>query len=74
MKIEVNLNDADTMLIEDYAKKNNLELSEFARRAMLESIIDDDYCLYLYERGMEEYKKNPTTYTLNEVKEKLGLS
>ena len=37
-------------------------------------IFDDDADLAAYERAMEEYKKDPTTYTLAEVRAHLGLS
>ncbi len=74
MTFEVTFDDADTLLVEDHVKKLDVSIEEFMRRAVLEAIIDDDYCLYLYEKGMEEYHKNPTTYTLEEVKKNLGLS
>ena len=33
----------------------------------------DEYDLKAYEKAMEEYKKNPVTYSLDEVKKELGL-
>lgn len=74
MTFEVTFDDADTMLVEDHVKKLDVSVEEFMHRAILEAIIDDDYCLALYEKGMEEYRKNPTSYTLAEVKKNLGLS
>lgn len=41
-----------------------------ARRERLEDLLD----LKAAERAMEEYKKNPTTYTFDEVLEELGIT
>ena len=35
--------------------------------------IEDEYDLECYKKAINEYKKNPKTYTLDEVKEELGL-
>ena len=35
--------------------------------------IEDEYDLECYKKAMEEYRKNPKTYTMDEVKEELGL-
>ena len=35
--------------------------------------IEDEYDLKCYKEAMEEYKKNPKTYTLEEVEKELGL-
>lgn len=70
MTFEVNLNDADTMLVQDHLKKMDVSLEEFTRRAILETIIDDDYCLYLYEKAMKDYEKNPESIPFEELKKK----
>lgn len=72
MTISVRLNDKDMELIKAYANMNNISLSDLVRNAVLEKI-EDEYDLESYEKAMEEYKKNPKTYTLKEVKEELGL-
>ena len=72
MTISVRLNDKDTELIKAYAKLNNISLSDLVRNAILEKI-EDEYDLKCYEEAMKEYKKNPKTYTLDEVKKELGL-
>ena len=72
MTISVSLSDKDTELIKTYAKMNNLSLSDLIRNAVLEKI-EDEYDLECYKKAMEEYKKNPKTYTMDEVKEELGL-
>ena len=72
MTISVRLNEEDARLIKAYAKMNNTTISELVRRAIMEKI-EDEYDLECYKKAMEEYKKNPVTYTLDEVKEELGL-
>lgn len=67
MTISVRLNDKDTELIKAYAKMNNVSLSDLIRNAILEKI-EDEYDLQCYYEAMEEYKKNPKTYTMEEVK------
>ena len=72
MTISVRLNDKDTELIKTYAEMNNITVSDLVRNAILEKI-EDEYDLKCYEEAINEYKKNPKTYTLDEVKRELGL-
>lgn len=72
MTISVRLNEKDMELIKHYAEMNNISLSDLIRNAVLEKI-EDEYDLKCYEKVIEEYRKNPKTYTLEEVKEELGL-
>lgn len=72
MTVSVRLNEEDTKLIKAYAEMNNLSVSDLIRNAVIERI-EDEYDLECYKKAMEEYKKNPKTYTLDEVKEELGL-
>ena len=72
MTISVRLSDKDMELIKTYAKINNISLSDLIRNAVMEKI-EDEYDLEYYKKAIEEYKDNPKTYTLDEVKEELGL-
>ena len=72
MTISVRLNEKDTELIKAYAKMNNISLSDLIRNAVLEKI-EDEYDLECYNKAIEEYRKNPKTYTMEEVKKELGL-
>lgn len=72
MTISVRLSDKDTELIKAYADINNISLSDLIRNAVIEKI-EDEYDLECYNNAIEEYKKNPKTYTMEEVKEELGL-
>lgn len=72
MTISLRLNNEDTMLFKKYAEMNGISVSELVRQSVLERI-EDEYDLTVYEKAMEEYRKNPVTYTLDEVKKELGL-
>ncbi|MBQ9266903.1 MAG: ribbon-helix-helix protein, CopG family [Clostridia bacterium] len=72
MTISVRLNDEDTKLIKAYAKMNKITLSELLRNAIMEKI-EDEYDLKSYKKAKEEYEKNPTTYSMDEMKKELGL-
>ena len=72
MTISVRLNDKDAELIRVYADMNNISLSDLVRNAVLEKI-EDEYDLKSYYEAMEEYKKNPKTFTHEEVKEMMRI-
>lgn len=72
MTISVRLSEEDTELIKAYATLNNISVSELIRNAVLEKI-EDEYDLESYKKAIKEYNNNPKTYTLDEVKEELGL-
>lgn len=72
MAVSVRLSEKEDILIRNYARLNNISVSELFRRAVLEKI-EDEIDLKAYEKAMEEYKKNPVTYTLDEVAKELGL-
>lgn len=72
MTISVRLNEEDTKLIRKYAQLNNISLSDLIRNSIIEKI-EDEYDLESYEKSMEEYRKNPKKYTLDDAKKELGL-
>lgn len=72
MTISVRLNEKDAELVKAYAKMNNVSLSDLIRNAILEKI-ENEYDLECYEKAIKEYKKDPKTYTLDEVKKELDL-
>ena len=72
MTISLRLNDEDTMIIKNYAELNNITMSELFRQAVMERI-EDEYDLKAYEKAIEEYRKNPVTYTHEEVIKMLEL-
>lgn len=72
MTISVRLNEEDTELFKKYAELNNVSLSEMIRNAVLEKI-EDEYDLKCYQEAITEYRKNPVTYTHEEVARLLDL-
>lgn len=72
MTVSVRLNEEDEKLIKTYAEMNNISLSDLIRNAVMEKI-EDEYDLECYKKAVKEYKNNPKTYTIQEVKKDLGL-
>ena len=70
--ISLRLNDEDSKLFKRYAEMHGISVSELVRQSVLERI-EDEYDLKVYEEAMEDFKKNPTTFTLDEVETELGL-
>lgn len=73
MTVSLRLNQEDTELFKDYAAMNNMSLSDLFRTAVMEKI-ENEYDLQCYEKAIEEYRKNPVTYSLEEVEKELGLN
>ncbi len=72
MTVSLRLNKEDEKLIKKYAELKNISLSELFRSALIEKI-EDEYDLQAYKKAIEEYKKNPVTYTHDEVAKMLNL-
>ena len=70
MTISVRLSDKDSELIKAYAEMNGMSISDLVRKAILEKI-EDEYDLECYYKAMDDYEKNPKTYTSDEVKQML---
>lgn len=72
MTVSIRLNQEDTELFKKYAALNNLSMSDMIRNAVLEKI-EDEYDLQCYEKAIAEYKKNPVTYSHEQVAAMLEL-
>ena len=72
MTISLRLNDEDTVLFKKYAELNGITVSELLRQSVIERI-EDEYDLNAYKEAMAEFKKNPVTYSLDELEKELGL-
>ena len=72
MAVSVRLSQEEDSIIRNYARLNKISVSELFRRAVLEKI-EDEIDLKAYEKAMEEYKKNPVTYTHEEVAKMLDI-
>lgn len=73
MTISLRLNNADSELVKAYAEMQGISVSELLRRSVMERI-EDEFDLKAYEEAMAEYRKNPVTYSLDEVIEELDLA
>lgn len=73
MSISLRLNEVDTNIIKSYASMCGLSVSELIRRIVMEHI-EEEFDLKEYEKAYAEYKKDPVTYTLDEVIEELDLA
>ena len=72
MVISIRMTDEEKALADAYAKLNGVSLSEAIKRAYFEKI-EDEYDLALADEGLREYKKNPKTYSIEELMKELGL-
>ena len=71
MTISLELPDEDVALFKKYADIHNMSLSEFIRGTVLERI-EDEY-LKVYREAIDEFKKDSTTYTVQEMKERFKI-
>jgi uncharacterized protein (DUF1778 family) len=69
----VQLTDENIRLIEEFAERSGISVSDFISQSVLERL-EDECDLIAYERAREEFEKNPVTYTLAEVERELGFS
>ena len=69
MTISLELPEEDVTLFRKNADLHNMSLSEFIRNAVFERI-EDEYDLKVYEEALEEFKKDSTTYTVEEIKKR----
>ena len=72
MTISLRLNDEDSLLIKKYSELNKMTVSELVRQSVMERI-EDEYDLKEYQKAMEDFRKDPTTYSLEEVERELEL-
>ena len=68
--ISIRLNNRDDELIKKYAKMKNISVSKLIRDAVIEKI-EEELDVELFDRAFTQIKR---TYTLDEVKEELGLN
>ena len=73
MAFSIRLTDEEKQLADSYAKLHAMSVGEAFKQALFEKI-EDEYDLKCYETAMEEYKKNPVTYTHGEVIKMLELN
>lgn len=72
MTISLELSEEDAALFKKHADLHNMSLSDFIRNIVFERI-EDEHDLKVYEEALEEFKKDPTTYTVEEMKKRLKI-
>lgn len=72
MTISLRLSDEDSQLIKSYAAMKKMSVSDVMRNAAIEAI-EDEYDLQAYYKAMEEFKKNPITFSHEEVRRMLEI-
>ena len=70
--ITLRINDDDNKLVRDYAKANNITISDLIRDSVLEKI-EDDIDLKLYDQAMKEHKEDPQDISFDEMMTELGF-
>lgn len=66
MTVSLRLDREDAELIKAYADMNGISVSELLRRSVLEHI-EEQHDLRAYEQAIKEYRKDPVTYSHDEV-------
>ena len=70
--ITLRINDDDNKLVRDYAKANNITISDLVRNSVLEKI-EDDIDLKLYNQAMKDHEENPQDISFDEMMAELGF-
>lgn len=71
--VSLRLNEVEEKLFKNYATYTGKTLSELFKRALAEEIEDQ----FDYETGvkaLEQHKKNPETYSIDQVADELGIT
>lgn len=71
MSISIRVSDSEKKLIQQFAELYGVSVSEYIRTIVMEKI-EDEYDIKCAEEALEEFEKDPTTYTLDEVIERYG--
>jgi len=66
------MNEQEEKLIKEYAKVNNVSISELFRSSVLEKI-ENDIDLELYHQAMKEHHNNPNDISFDEMVKELSL-
>lgn len=72
VNISIQLSKEYSEYIDNYTKKHNVSVNETIARA-IEELIYYENDVEAAEKAMEDMKKNPKTYTLDEVEKQLGI-
>jgi hypothetical protein len=70
--LSIRLNDDEKKIINAYAKFNNKTITQVVKEAILEKI-ENEFDLNELNKAIEEYEKNPISYSSDEVWKILGI-
>ena len=70
--LSIRLNDDEKKIINAYAKFNNKTITQVVKEAILEKI-ENEFDLNELNKAIEEYEKNPISYSSDEVWKMLGI-
>lgn len=71
MTISLRFNENDAQLIKAYASLHGMSVSEFIRTSVLDRI-EDEHDLKAYDTAMEEYRKDPVSFSHKEIMQMLA--
>lgn len=67
--ISLRLDNRDDKLVREYAKLNNISISEFIRKVVIEKI-EDEIDVRAFDNALKNMK---STHTMDDVRKELGL-
>lgn len=67
MTFDINIDDADDFIVEDYVSQVEDGISTIAHHSIINMISNDYADAAAYEQAMEEYRKNPVSYKFSDV-------
>lgn len=70
--LSIRLNDEEKKIINAYVKFNNKTITQVVKEAILEKI-ENEFDLNELNKAIEEYEKNPISYSSDEVWKILGI-
>ncbi|HHX62597.1 MAG TPA: CopG family transcriptional regulator [Epulopiscium sp.] len=70
--ITLRINDDDNKLVRDYAKTNNITISDLVRNSVLEKI-EDDIDLKLYNQAIKEHEEDPQDISFDDMMTELDF-
>ena len=68
----IKVSEEEKDLISNYARQNNVSISKIMKDAILEKI-EDEFDLRVGMEALKEFEKDPTTYTIEEVAQEMGI-
>lgn len=70
--ISLRMNEEEEKLIKEYAKAQNISISELVRSSVLERI-EDDIDVTLYQQAMQEHEEQPEDISFEAMAQELDM-